>query len=114
MTNVRCVARGKYSSSVRPLIHVVPSPGRRITRATDVLRLPVPWYEACSAISVLQRERLRPLRLMRVIRPRVNLQLEKLGAPEAISREHALDSLADDLGRAALELLAERAAAQAS
>jgi hypothetical protein len=44
MTVVRCVARGKYSSSVRPLIHVVPSPGRRITRATDVFRFPVPLY----------------------------------------------------------------------
>ena len=44
ITVVRCVARGKYSSIVRPLIHVVPSPGRRMTRATDVLRFPVPRY----------------------------------------------------------------------
>src|SRR5581483_8216727 len=42
--------RGKYSSSVLPLIHVFPSPGRRMTRATDVLRLPVPRYCAISAI----------------------------------------------------------------
>src|SRR5262249_7145425 len=44
----RCTARGKYSSSVRPLIQVFPSPGRRMTRATDVLRLPVPRYCAIS------------------------------------------------------------------
>ena len=39
---VRRASRGKYDSSERPLIHVAPSPGRRSTRATDVLRLPVP------------------------------------------------------------------------
>src|SRR5215211_5872452 len=42
----RWVARGKYCSIVRPLNQVVPSPGRRVTRATEVFRLPVPWYWA--------------------------------------------------------------------
>ena len=41
---VRRAWRGKYSSIVRPLTHVAPSPGLRITRATEVLRLPVPRY----------------------------------------------------------------------
>src|SRR5689334_24209045 len=106
--------RGKYSSSVRPLIQVVPSPGRRITRATDVLRLPVPLYCACSAIAILQRKRLRSLRLVRMLGARVDLQLEELRATETGAREHAPDGLADDLCRAPLELLAKRAAAQAA
>ena len=48
---IRWVWRGKYSSIVRPLIQVAPSPGRRITRATEVLRLPVPryWAGRCSS-----------------------------------------------------------------
>ena len=33
-------------SIVFPLILIEPSPGRRITRATEVLRLPVPRYSA--------------------------------------------------------------------
>ena len=41
-TIVRRSARGKYSSSSRPLTVISPVPGSRITRATDVLRLPVP------------------------------------------------------------------------
>ena len=42
VATVRSTWRGKYSSRVRPLIHVWPSPGRRMTRATEVLRFPVP------------------------------------------------------------------------
>src|SRR5205807_9661115 len=49
--SIRWVARGKYSSIVRPLNQVAPSPGRRMTRATDVFRFPVPRYCARSAIS---------------------------------------------------------------
>src|SRR5262249_18366996 len=48
----RCVRRGKYCSTVLPLNQVAPSPGRRITRATEVLRLPVPWYWAASAVAI--------------------------------------------------------------
>ena len=61
---VRSASRGKYSSSGRPLIQVDPSPGRRITRATEVLRLPVPRYWAiwltlsCSSESHSERLRL--------------------------------------------------------
>ena len=46
LTITRWMSRGKYSSIVLPLIQVLPSPGRRITRATDVLRFPVPRYWA--------------------------------------------------------------------
>src|SRR5437763_3214631 len=84
----RCVARGKYSSIVRPLNHVAPSPGRRITRATDVLRFPVPRYCAiwltCSPSSSLGVERLRRLRRVGVLRSRVDLQLRQLPGGEAV------------------------------
>jgi hypothetical protein len=40
-------SRGEVLLERRPLIHVLPSPGRRITRATEVLRLPVPRYWRC-------------------------------------------------------------------
>src|SRR5919201_2490197 len=84
---VRKACRGKYSSIVRPLIQVAPSPGRRITRATEVFRLPVPWYWACSAIHVLQRERLRRLRLVRMLGAGVDLQLAQLGTAEPVPRQ---------------------------
>src|SRR5581483_10623011 len=44
IASMRWTSLGKYSSIDFPLIHVAPLPGRRITRATDVLRLPVPRY----------------------------------------------------------------------
>src|SRR5256885_11283253 len=114
----RCAARGKYSSIVRPLNQVVPSPGFRITRATDVLRLPVPRYCANSLIgrprSWLELQLGRRLCLVRVLGAGVDLQLVDLGAREAVPREHALDRLAQHLGRPALELVAERPAAQAA
>ena len=46
--------------------------------------------------------------VVRVLRPGVDLQLADLRRGELVLREHALDGLADDLGRAPLELLAER------
>src|SRR6185437_1633925 len=52
ITALRCSRRGKYWSSVLPLIQVLPSPGRRITRATDVLRLPVPRY--CAGVAPIE------------------------------------------------------------
>src|SRR6184192_3452959 len=99
--SIRCTARGKYCSIVRPLNHVAPSPGRRMTRATDVFRFPVPWYCAICvwANSVLQRQRLRRLRLVRVLRTRVDLQLRDLRARETVTREHSLDRLAQHLRR---------------
>src|SRR5262249_17163988 len=53
-------------------------------------------------------QRLRRLRLVRVLRPGVDLQLAELRTAEAVARKHALDRLADDLGGAAVELVAQR------
>src|SRR5439155_9112917 len=102
MTIVRCRRRGKYCSMVFPFTQVWPSPGRRMTRATDVLRLPVPRYWAIWLNSLLQVQRLGVLRPVRVLGPGVDLQLRQLPRREAVLREHPLDGLADDLGRAAL------------
>src|SRR5262249_10362886 len=110
VTIVRQMVRGKYSSIVRPLIHVAPSPGRRITRATEVLRLPVPRYCAIWLKSLLRGEGLRVLRAVRMLRAGVDLELRELPAGEAVLREHPLHRDAKHLRRAPLELLAERAA----
>src|SRR5207245_175922 len=96
---VRQMLRGKYSSSVRPLTQVAPSPGRRITRATDVLRLPVPRYWAIWLKSLLQVQGLGVLRAMRMLRPRVDLQLVDLLSRQPVLREHPLHGHAPDLGR---------------
>src|SRR5258706_15256813 len=107
-------ARGKYSSIVRPLTQVVPSPGRRMTRATEVLRLPVPRYWAIWLNSLLQVQRLRVLRAVRMLGPSVDLQLGQLLPREPGPGEHPLDGGADDLGRAPVELLAQRPALEAA
>src|ERR1019366_2932911 len=52
-------------------------------------------------------QRLRPLRLMRMIRAGVDLQLAELLGAEAVVRQHAFDRPADDFLRAALEEVAE-------
>src|SRR3954453_18989207 len=108
ITIERWSARGKYSSSGRPLNHVAPSPGRRITRATEVLRLPVPWYWAgwAAVATLLHLQRLRCLSLMRVLRAGVDLQLGELLSCETVARQHALDRFTDHLGGPALELVA--------
>src|SRR5262249_30528732 len=109
----RCVRRGKYCSTVLPLNQVAPSPGRRITRATEVLRLPVPRYWAVSTVDtlrVLSNENFGILGGVRVVRSRIHLQLRQLLTGEPVAREHPLARLADDLGRTALELVAKRAA----
>src|SRR3954463_13920629 len=104
--------RGKYSSSVRPFTHVAPSPGLRMTRATDVLRLPVPRYWAIWLNSLLQIQWLGILRLVRVLRAGVDLQLRGLLTRKLVLREHALDRAPNDLRRPAIELFAQRAALQ--
>src|SRR5665811_2058072 len=45
---------------------------------------------------------------------RVDLELANLGAAQTVAREHSLDRLAQYLGRPSLELLAQRALAQAA
>src|SRR5262249_40554850 len=87
----RHTERGKYSSIERPFTHVAPSPGRRMTRATEVLRLPVPRYCAIRLKSLLQVQRLRVLGLVRMLRAGVHLELRELLAREAVLREHAAD-----------------------
>ena len=62
--------------------------------------------DLCHRSSSLQR--LRGLRRVRVLRARVDLELAHLRGGEPVLREHALDRLADHLGRAPLELLAQR------
>src|SRR5205085_11617684 len=112
--SIRCAARGKYWSIVRPLIQVAPSPGRRITRATEVFRLPVPRYCAIWLKSLLQVQGLRVLRPVRMLGTGVDLELRQLAARQLVLGEHPLDGQADHLGRAPVELLAERAAREAA
>src|SRR5262245_42103935 len=112
-TITRWTSRGKYSSIVRPLTQVLPSPGRRITRASEVVRLPVARYWAgCESVDDIRAtpssERLGGLRLVGMLGAGVDLQLRDLLVRELVLREHALDGLADDLGRAPLELVAQR------
>src|SRR3954463_4950801 len=106
--------RGKYSSSVRPFTHVAPSPGLKMTRATDVLRLPVPRYWAIWLKSLLQVQGLRVLRPMRVLGADVDLQLRELLPREPVLREHPLHGAAQALGGSPVELLAKRAALEAA
>src|SRR4051812_4388686 len=82
-----------------------------MTRATDVLRLPVPRYCAMSAI---ERELLRRLRLVWMLWAGVDLELGELRRGELVLRQHALDGFANDLGRPAIELLAHRPRLQAA
>src|SRR5687767_11411236 len=113
VATVRSAWRGKYSSSERPLIHVAPSPGRRITRATEVLRLPVPRYCAIWFIAP-SGHRGRVLSLVRMLGAGIDLELRELPARESVPRQHALDRLAQHLGRTPLDFLGERALPQAA
>src|SRR5207247_8390201 len=65
---------------------------------------------SCSCI--LPAERLGCLRAMRMLGAGVDLQLRDLLPGEPVLREHALDGTPQDLLRAPVELLAQRAAAQ--
>ena len=42
---------------MRPLTSILPSPARRITRATELLRLPVAWIEASAGTATTARLR---------------------------------------------------------
>ena len=53
-------------------------------------------------------ERLRPLGLMRMIGPGIDLQLAQLLGPEPVVRQHPLDGPPDDLFRPPREQMAER------
>src|ERR671925_389318 len=67
------------------------------TRATDVLRRPVPQNVGIlSGISLLSdRDRLRILRRVWMLRASVNLELRDERAPQAILGQHARDRVGD-------------------
>src|SRR5256885_1335436 len=67
---------------------------------------------SCSTVLPLQG--LRRLRPVRMLRARVDLELRDLLSREPVLRQHPLHGLAQNFLRAAIELLAERAAAQAA
>src|SRR6185295_8250703 len=103
------IAEPKCSTSERPLITISPSPGSSRTRATAVLRRPVPVLKAWVVMrGPPSGERLRPLGLMGMIRAGVDLELAQLLGAEPRVREHALDRPADNFLGPALEQLAER------
>src|SRR5687768_17190447 len=103
------MAAPKCSTIERPLITISPSPGIRRTRATAVLRRPVPVLNAgvVAMLSPPSGERLRPLGLMGMVGTGVDLQLAQLLGAEARMGQHALDRAPHDLLRAPLEQLAE-------
>src|SRR3954454_19959871 len=76
---------------------------------------PFPGTEQSASVpSVLQRQRLRRLRRVRVLWPRVDLQLVDLCAREPVAGEHPLYGLAQHLRRTPLELLAQGPRLQAA
>src|SRR5919197_2748967 len=84
-------------SRARPTSCACPCPG---TARSDSLALPL--------------QGLRRLRTVRMLRPRVDLQLCDLLPGQPVPRQHALHRAAQNLLRPALELLAQRAAAEAA
>src|SRR6476646_7674335 len=109
-----CVRIGKYDANSRPLTTILPVPGRSRTRATASLRRPVVWMRGllknsplCSRDARLaalgQRTDDRLLRLVRMGRPAVDLQLLQHLAPERTLREHAAHRELDDPLRVAPE-----------
>src|SRR4051794_38262782 len=96
-TSVSLKGLPKCSSSERPLTTISPSPGSRRTRAIAVLRRPVPEKKAGATINDSSGERLRPLGLMRVVDPGVDLELAELLNAQAVPRQHPLHGPADDL-----------------
>src|SRR5512140_2262224 len=114
-TSASSIAAPKCSTSERPFTTISPSPGRSRTRATAVLRRPVPvlkvWAVAIDRSS--SGERLRPLGLMGVVRPRVDLQLAELLGPETRVRQHALHGPSNGLLRPSLHQVPQALALEA-
>jgi hypothetical protein len=77
-----------------------PVPGIRRTRAVETFRRPVARHSLVAFIwisfELAQRERLRILRGMRVVRTVVDFEFLQLSSSEAVLREHSLDGLEDD------------------
>src|SRR5712691_10044581 len=99
-TSDSLIALPKCSARLRPLTTISPSPGSSRTRATAVLRRPVPNEKAVGVLMQCRSssgERFRPLRLVRVVGSGVDLQLAELLGPEAVVGQHALDRAPQDL-----------------
>ena len=79
--------------------------GRLALAGTEILR------DVCHSDSSRVFGRLRGVR---VLGAGVDLELGQLRGGEPVLRQHALDRLADDLGRSTVELLAQRARLQAA
>ena len=81
-----------------------------------VLRRPVPWKKALVLMpdAPAVGQRLRLLRLVRVLGARVDLQLAELLHAQAVARQHALHGAADDFLGPAREQVAERLLAEAA
>src|SRR6185436_2975665 len=89
---IRDVGRGKYCSRVRLFTSMLPLPGRKRTRATAVLRRPVAGISSDLPFiaSMSSSQRLRLLRSVRVLGPRVNLQLGDQPLAQPVGGQHAL------------------------
>src|SRR6185295_11899240 len=88
---MRRLGRGKYSVSERPLIDQSPFPGRRSTRATAVFRRPTVWTCFSSAMSSSDFEGFGLLALMRMLGPRIDLQLLHHVLAQGVLGHHSLD-----------------------
>src|SRR5438067_7682812 len=94
-----------------------PSPGVRRTRATAVLRRPVPRVMLSANLDVppgVEADGLGLLGAMAVLGPGVDAQaLQHVGA-ERVVLQHAADGIGDREGRVALHLVAQRTGAQST
>src|SRR5262245_59480358 len=92
----------KYLSIGRWFTVMLPVPVARRTRATAVLRRPVAQMYCFVAAGVgvgsgIDLQLLRFLRLVRMLAPLVDLQLEDHAAPQPVTRKHVLDGVAHHL-----------------
>src|SRR5262245_43727936 len=101
-------SRPKYWSAGRSFTTNSPSPDLIRTRATDVLRFPVPQNTLLSAligVSPTLDQWNGLLRPMGVVRPRIDLELRGQPAAEPVLREHPLDRLPEQPRGALVEHL---------
>src|SRR5262245_7407499 len=85
-------SRGKYSAIGRPFTRIWPEPGRRRTRATALLRLPVALTKGMASGKA---ELLRLLGGVRVGRPAVDLELAEHCASERVLGQHQAHRMPD-------------------
>src|SRR5262249_9565975 len=97
---VRSASVVKNFSNGRWLTVTAPLPGRRNTRAVDVLRRPVPEY--CTAATLRDLELGRFLRRVRMIRTGVHFQLAVHRLAQLRLGQHAVHRVFDQLFRSAL------------